>query len=69
MPFVVDFKKGFSLLKNKDMWKMPSKADNEWGKRKEAQMRRQWRASGTRDSFVKWLDKKGLVEKRGCSVM
>ena len=32
-PFVVDFKKGFQLLTDKEMWKIPSKAEEKKFKR------------------------------------
>ena len=60
---MVDFKKGFQLLTNKDMWKIPSKADVK------ADYKRQYRASGSKDSYVTWAKKKGYVKKAGCSLM
>ena len=69
-PFVVDFKKGFKLLTNKDMWKIPSKADIQSDKQRVANYKRQYRASGTKDSYNKWLVKKGYAKKvGGCSLM
>ena len=62
-PFMVDFKKGFQLLTEKDMWKTPSKAEV-----KAANNKRAYRASGTRDSY-KWLVKKGHAKKVGCCLM
>ena len=69
-PFVVDFKKGFKLLTNKSMWKIPSKADIQADKQRVANYKRQYRASGTKDSYNKWLVKKGYAKKvGGCSLM
>ena len=68
-PFVVDFKKGFELLTNKDMWKIPSKAEIKSAKQQVAAYKRQYRSSGTKDSYNKWLVKKGYAKKTGCSLM
>ena len=69
-PFVVDFKKGFKLLTDPAMWKIPSKAEVKSAKQRVADYKRQYRASGTRDSYNKWLVKKGYAKKvGGCSVM
>ena len=51
VPYMVDFKKGFQLLTDKDMWKTPSKAEVKSAKRRVADYKRQYRASGTRDSY------------------
>ena len=66
-PFMVDFKKGFQLLMNKDMWKIPSKADVKADKQRVADYKRQYRASGSKDSYV--TKKKGYVKRAGCSLM
>ena len=68
-PFIVDFKKGFQLLTDKDMWKIPSKAEVKSAKQRVADYKRQYRASGTRDSYNKWLVKKGYAKKTGCILM
>ena len=69
-PLVVDFKKGFKLLTDKDMWKIPSKADIKADKQRVANYKRQYRASGSKDSYNKWLVKKGYAKKvGGCSLM
>ena len=69
-PFVVDFKKGFKLLTDPSMWKIPSKADVQADKRRVAGYKRQYRTSGTKDSYNKWLVKKGYAKKvGGCSLM
>ena len=68
-PFIVDFKKGFQLLTNKDMWKIPSKAEIKSDKQRVANYKRQYRASGTKDSYNKWLVKKGYAKKTGCCMM
>ena len=68
-PFIVDFKKGFQLLTDKDMWKIPSKAEVKSAKQRVADYKRQYRASVTRDSYNKWLVKKGYAKKTGCSLM
>ena len=69
-PFIVDFKKGFKLLTNPDMWKIPSKADIKADKQRVANYKRQYRASGSKDSYSKWLVKKGYAKKvGGCSLM
>ena len=47
---MVDFKKGFNLLADKDLWKTPSKAEIKCAKQWVADYKRQYRASGTRDS-------------------
>ena len=69
VPFIVDVKKGVSLLMDEDMWKTPSKAEVKAAKQQVADYKRQYRASGTRDSYNKWLVKKGYGKKVGCSVM
>ena len=66
---LVDVKKGFQLLTDKDMWKIPSKAEVKSAKQRVADYKRQYRASGTRDSYNKWLVKKGYAKKTGCSLM
>ena len=69
-PFVVDVKKGFKLLTDPAMWKIPSKADVKADKQRVANYKRQYRASGTKDSYNKWLVKKGYAKKvGGCSLM
>ena len=68
-PFVVDFQKGFKLLTDPAMWKIPSKADIQADKQRVANYKRQYRASGTKDSYNKWLVKKGHAKKVGCSLM
>ena len=57
----VDFKKGFQLLTDKEMWKSPSKAEEKKVKRWVADYKREYHASGTRDSYNKWLVKKGYA--------
>ena len=69
-PFVVDVKKGFKLLTDPAMWKIPSKADIQSDKQRVANYKRQYRASGSKDSYNKWLVKKGYAKKvGGCSLM
>ena len=69
-PFVVDVKKGFKLLTDPAMWKIPSKADIKADKQRVANYKRQYRASGSKDSYNKWLVKKGYAKKvGGCSLM
>ena len=69
-PFVVDVGKGFKLLSDPAMWKIPSKADVKADKQRVANYKRQYRASGTKDSYNKWLVKKGYAKKvGGCSLM
>ena len=69
-PFVVDVKKGFKLLTDPAMWKIPSKADVKADKQRVANYKRQYRASGSKDSYNKWLVKKGYAKKvGGCSLM
>ena len=62
-PFVVDFKKGFELLKDKNLWKLPSKAEEKTAKQRVAGYKREYRASGTNDSYNIWLVKKGYAKK------
>ena len=63
-------KKGFKLLTDPAMWKIPSKADIRADKQRVANYKRQYRASGTKDSYNKWLVKKGYAKKvGGCSLM
>ena len=69
VPFIVDVKKGFQLLTDKDMWKIPSKADIKADKQRVANYKRQYRASGSKDSYVTWAKKKGYVKRAGCSLM
>ena len=68
-PFVVDVSKGFKLLTDPAMWKIPSKADVQADKRRVANYKRQYRASGSKDSYVTWAKKKGYVKRVGCSLM
>ena len=65
VPYMVDFKKGFQLLTDKDMWKAPSKADVKSAKRRVADYKRQYRASGTRDSYNTGWSRRGMPKKRG----
>ena len=58
--FVVDFKKGLELLKDKDLWKLPSKAEEKTMKQRVAGYKG---ASDTKDSYNKWLVKKGYAKK------
>ena len=53
----------FKLLTDKDMWKIPSKAKEKKMKRRVADYKREYRASGTRDSYNMWLVKKGYAKK------
>ena len=69
-PFVVDVTKGFKLLTDPAMWKISSKADVKADKQRVANYKRQYRASGSKDSYNKWLVKKGYAKKvGGCSLM
>ena len=68
-PFVVDVQKGFKLLTDPAMWKIPSKADVQADKQRVANYKRQYRASGSKDSYVTWAKKKGYVKRAGCSLM
>ena len=68
-PFFVDVKKGFELLTDENMWKIPSKAEMKVNKRQVADYKRQYRASGSKDSYDKWVVKKGYAKKAGCSLM
>ena len=68
-PFIVDVKKGFELLADKNMWKIPSKAEMKANERQVAGYKRQYRASGSKDSYDKWVVKKGYAKKAGCSLM
>lgn len=58
MPFVVDFKKGFELLTDLELWTIP---DEEKDKRLVERYKRQWQESGTRDSYKTWLVKNGYA--------
>ena len=62
-PFFVDVKKGFELLTDKNMWKIPSKAEMKANKRQVADYKRQYRASGSKDSYDKWVVKKGYAKR------
>jgi len=62
-PFVVDVKKGFELLTDKKMWKIPSKREIQQAKKQVADYKREYRASGTKDSYNKWVVKKGYAKK------
>ena len=65
-PIFVDWKKGIELLRNKDMWKLkPSKSDKQLYQAR----KRQYHASGTKDSYHTWMRKKGYVQKKACCVM
>ena len=66
----MDVKKGFKLLTDPAMWKIPSKADIQADKQRVANYKRQYRASGSKDSYNKWLVKMGFSKKvGGCSLM
>ena len=70
MPYVIPVKEGFKLLTDPAMWKIPSKADVKADKQRVANYKRQYRASGSKDSYNKWLVKKGYAKKvGGCSLM
>ena len=62
-PFFVEVKKGFELLADKNMWKIPSKADMKANERQVAGYKRQYRASGSKDSYDKWVVKKGYAKR------
>ena len=68
-PFLVDFKKGFELVTDKNMWRAPSKADYKKYNRIVGDYKRQYRASGTKDSYNDWVIKKGYAKKSGCILM
>jgi len=61
--FVVDVKKGFELLTDKKMWKIPSKTEIQKAKKQVVDYKREYRASGTRESYNKWIVKKGYAKK------
>ena len=69
VPFIVDFKKGFQLLTNRDTWKIPSKADAMAARRQAAILRRVYHASGSKDSYETWAKKKGYIKRPECSLM
>ena len=69
VPFVVDVKKGFELLTNKDMWKFPSKAETMAVKRRIDALKRVHRNSGSKDSYDTWVKKKGYRKRPDCSLM
>ena len=62
-PFVVDVGKGFKLLSDPAMWKIPSKAELKAAERQVAGYKRQYRASGSKDSYDKWVVKKGYAKR------
>ena len=68
-PFLVDFKKGFDLITDKRMWSAPSKADYKRYEKQARDYKRQYRASGTKDSYNDWVIKKGYAKKSGCAIM
>ena len=68
-PFLVDWKKGIELLKDKEMWKIPSKAEERAAKQMVANYKRQYRASGSKDSYRTWARKKGYTRRPDCSLM
>ena len=51
------------------MWKIPSKAELKAAERQVAGYKRQYRASASKDSYDKWVVKKGYAKKAGCSLM
>ena len=67
--FLVDFKKGFELITDKNMWRAPSKADYKKYNRMVGDYKRQYRASGTKDSYNDWVIKKGYAKKSSCAIM
>ena len=68
-PFIVDFKKGFQLLTNKDTWKIPTKAGARAARKQAAALRREHRASGSKDSYETRAKKKGYIKRPDCSLM
>ena len=66
-PFIVDFKKGFQLLTDKDMWKIPSKAEIKSAKQRVADYKRQYRASGSKDSTTSGWSRRGMPKKLGAA--
>lgn len=59
IPFVVDFKKGFELLTDPELWTIPNEEKN---KCLVERYKRQRRESGTRDSYKTWLVKNGCAK-------
>ena len=55
-------------MADKNMWKIPSKAEMKANERQVAGYKRQYRASGSKDSYDKWVVKKGYAKKAGCSL-
>ena len=73
VPFQVDFKKGFQLLADKNLWKLPPSSSPQAKKMKQraAGYKREYRASGTKDSYNSWLVKKGYAKKAdaNCTIL
>ena len=62
-PFIVDFKKGFQLLTDKDMWKIPSKAEVKAAKQQVADYKRQYRARWQQGLIRDMGEKEGVCQK------
>ena len=68
-PFIVDFKKGFQLLTNKDTWKILTKAGTRVARKQAGALRRVHRASGSKDSYETWAKKMGYIKRTDGSLM
>ena len=62
-PFFVDVKKGFELLADKNMWKIPSKAEMKANERQVAGYKRQYRASGSKGLVRQVGGQEGVCQK------
>ena len=63
IPWVVDFKKGIELIKNRKMWHIPTKAEEKEAKRFVKCINKEYRQSGSKDSYGLWAVKKGYTKK------
>lgn len=73
-PFLVNWKKGINLIKDKRMWKLPSMQSDAEKRRAINNVRRykrEYKNSGSNKSYESWLVSKGYATRSSgpCSIM
>ena len=66
---MVDFKKGIELIKNPEMRHIPTKAELKEAERFAKRVKKEYRQSGSKDSYGSWAVKKGYTKKPDCAIM
>ena len=69
IPWVVDFKKGIELIKNPKMWHIMTKAEEKKAKQFATRVKKEYRQSGSKDSYGSWAIKKGYAKRPDCTIM